>query len=98
MTPEYEYYLSTKKREWGEKFDPSGLDPRFIRYFRTGQRIRVKTCGMILTGTVSATTGWKPAFLLMRRSNSLGSPWTLGPQDELIAVKQGRRYYHRTTL
>ena len=84
--------VNRKTAQYGNKFDPSGLDKRFITYYQTGQRIKVETCGMIMTGTVGVTTGWKPAWLLMRTSRSMGSPWILGKESKLLAVKQGKKY------
>lgn len=88
---EFEAYCNRKRNQYGDRFRPPA-DTRFIRYFNSGERIRVRTCGMELTGTVSITTGWSPAFLLMRTRRSMGSPWTLGERDEVLAVKRGRRY------
>jgi hypothetical protein len=89
----YQQYIEKKSREYGQKFDASDLDERFIRFYHTGQRIKIRTrCGTILTGTVSATTGWRPCFLLMRTVRSIGSPWTLGSGDEILAVKHGTKY------
>jgi hypothetical protein len=88
----YQEYLKRGKSQHGSRFDTSDLDPRFVPFFRTGQRIKVETCGTFLTGTVGVTTGWKPCFLLMRTKRSMGSPWTLGPADRLVAVQIGREY------
>ena len=88
----YAEYLADKKRQHGDKFDPSELDQRFVPYFRTGQRIKVETCGLIITGTVGVTTGWRPVFLLIRTSRSVGSSWTLGSKDKILAVQHGGMY------
>lgn len=84
--------VNRRYAQYGDKFDTSDLDKRFIQYYQSGQRIKVETCGMIMTGTVGVTTGWKPAFLLMRTSRSIGSSWLLGKECKLLAVKQGRQY------
>ena len=76
----------------GEKFDPSDLDPRFARYWEKGDRLRIRTCDMVLTGRVGVSTGWRPCWLLMRTSRSLGSPWVLGSRDEILGVKRGLKY------
>ncbi len=89
---EYRSLLSRKWNQYGEKFDPSDLDRRFVRYFNSGERIRVRTMGEELTGTVGVTMGWKPCFLLMRTVRSTGSVFTLGPRDEILAVQKGRKY------
>ena len=84
--------VNRKTAQYGDKFDPSDLDGRFITYYQTGQRIKVETYGMVKTGTVGVTTGWKPAWLLMRTSRSIGSQWILGKESKLLAVKQGKKY------
>lgn len=92
---EYELYLARKRREYGDRFVPPDA-PQFVRYFQ-GPRIKVRTTypsgeTYERTGTVSITTGWKPAFLLMRRSNAFGSSDLLRRDDEVIAVQGGRKY------
>ena len=88
----YNELIQRKRREHGEKFDPSGLAEQFKPYFETGQRIRVNFGYETLTGTVGVTTGWKPAFLLMRRVDSIGSPYLLSGTDKIEAVKVGNKY------
>jgi hypothetical protein len=88
----YQELLERKRKEYGPRFSESGLDLRFARFFDSGQRIKVETCGMVLTGRVSVTTGWQPCFILMRTSRSMGSPWTLGTRDKILAVQHGRKY------
>lgn len=88
----YREYIAGKQREYGARFDASALDQRFVAYYRTGQRIKVETNGMVVTGTVGATTGWRPCFLLMRTKRSIGSPWTLGEHERIVAVQRGREY------
>ena len=79
--------VNCRTAQYGDKFDVSDLDKRFIAYYQNGQRIKVETCGMIMTGTVGVTTGWKPAFLLMRTSRSMGSSWILGTESKLLSVQ-----------
>lgn len=89
----FEQYLDRKRREYGERFNDSELAPGFVRYFNTGERIRVRTSyGAVITGTVGVTTGWRPCFLLMPRSDSRGSSETLSVRDAVVAVKRGRGY------
>lgn len=98
MQRSYEDLLCRRIAEYGkDKFDASELDRRFLGYFESGQRIKVNTCGMVLTGTVGVTTGWKPCFILMRTARSRGGSWTLGPKDVILAVKRGRFYVTRCT-
>ena len=79
--------VNRRTAQYGDKFDVSDLDKRFIAYYQNGQRIKVETCGMVMTGTVGVTTGWKPAFLLMRTSRSMGSSWILGTESKLLSVQ-----------
>lgn len=93
MRESFEHFKTRKAREHGTRFDPSALAPQFVRYFETGERVRVRfSYGEELTGTIGVTTGWRPAFLLMRTSRSIGSPWILGSGDAVVAVKRGREY------
>lgn len=79
-------YLEQKQREYGTKFDASDLDSRFVRSFETGGRIRVKFYGeFVKTGTVGITTGWKPVFLLMLTSRSVGSSHILNKSAEFTS-------------
>ena len=84
MNRNYADYVERKQREYGEKFDPSDLDPRFVPYFNSQQRIKVHTLGATVTGRIGVTTGWKPCFLLMRTSRSRGSEYTLGQNDTIL--------------
>ena len=90
-------------REHGDAFDASDLHPRFGQFYGTGARIRVRTVWGAgtpdeftdeRTGTVGTTTGFRPSFLLMRRSSDHGSSDLLGERDEIVAVKHpGARAY-----
>lgn len=94
ITP-FEQRLIRGQREHGDKFATDDLHARFIPYYNSGQRIKVRyggEDGPTITGVVSTTTGWKPAFILMRRSNDHGSSWVLTERDEIIAVQFGRNY------
>ena len=88
----YEQYVERKRLEYGEKFNLSDLAEQFIPYFNDGTRIKVETGGMTITGRVGVTTGWKPAFILMRTSRSIGSPWLLGKGDKIVAIRRGTKY------
>lgn len=81
----YAGFIDRKEREYGDKFSAAGLAKQFIPAYNSGERIRVKFhTGEVLSGTVGVTTGWKPAFLLMLRSNSRGSEWLLGSKDKIV--------------
>lgn len=88
---EFAYFLA-HKRSNDPRFDASDLDERFVPYLRSGQRIKVEVYGRTITGTVGITTGWKPVFLLMRTSRSIGSSDILDKRAKLLAVKVGREY------
>lgn len=90
-------YVYRKKAEYGPKFDPSDLAPQFAEHLHSGQRIRVRTVYKSgefreRTGTVGVTTGWRPAFLLIARSNAFGSSDVLDKDDVITAIKIGRKY------
>lgn len=90
---DYTELINRKQAEYGEKFDTSELSQQFVRYYNNGQRIKVKTrWDEELTGTIGVTTGWKPVFLLMRTSRSIGSSTTLTNEDKIIAGKVGNVY------
>lgn len=92
--PKFSQYVLKMLREHGDKFSMADLDMRFVPYYESGKRIKVKSeYGDVITGTVGVSTGWRPVFLLIRRRNSLGSSDTLGPYDEIIGVQVGRQYY-----
>jgi hypothetical protein len=99
--PNYFYTESVQRgrREHGDKWNPSALDAaaQFVPYFGTGQRIRVTRDygneSWTRTGRVSRTTGWRPAFLLMYRSNATGSSDVLSPEDQIVAVQNARGQY-----
>jgi hypothetical protein len=93
MNRNYKQYLARKFNEYGNKFNQIDLDNRFIQFFETGTRIKVLTCGLTLTGTIGITSGWKPCFLLMRTRRSIGSSWTLGQKDKILAIQQPNGKY-----
>lgn len=89
---DYQSMITQRKAKFADKFSDRDLSQKFVKYFENGQRIKVETSGLVLTGTVGITTGWVPAFLLIRTTRSMGSPWVLSDSDKILAVKQGRNY------
>lgn len=77
------------RSKWGDKLDTSQLDPRFISAYNSGERVRVEDYGMVRTGTVGITTGWRPVFLLLFTWRSLGSWFTLGDCSQFTTKKCG---------
>lgn len=92
MERNFKSWAEWKLRQFGERFDGRDLDGRFVRFFESGERIKIRSFGETFTGTVGVTTGWRPVFILLRTSRSMGSSITLGPNEELLAVKRGRKY------
>jgi hypothetical protein len=68
----------------------------FANAYTSGDRVRVRfgtgEDAEELTGTIGRTTGWRPCYLLMRRSSDTGSVYTIGLDDRIVAVKRGREY------
>lgn len=65
--------------------DYSNIAPQFIPFYENGERVKVRfPDGMVKSGTVTMTTGWKPSFMLMLRSDSTGSSYLLTNEDEII--------------
>jgi len=92
MTRSFQDYLLRARAKWGEKFSASSLDVRFVTFYENQKRIKIDTCGTVITGTVGVTTGWVPVFILLRTKRSFGSAWTLTPSDIILAVQRGREY------
>lgn len=89
----FQSFIERKRREHGVRFDPSELASAFVPYFESQERVRVRLkYGEEMTGTIGVTTGWRPAFLLMRSSRALGSSVVLSSEASVIAVKRGRKY------
>ena len=86
----YQDWIREKKSN-AKDFDDSDLSKQFIPYFESGQRIIVTSYGEVKRGYVGVTTGWKPCFLLMNNTRSMGSSDTLSDKDEIVGtVKKWR--------
>jgi hypothetical protein len=74
-----------RKRTQYANFDNRDLSQKFMEAFESQRRIKVKfECGEIKSGTVGVTTGWKPCFMIMLTSRSIGSNWLLTDKCEII--------------
>lgn len=89
----YRNLILERKQKYGKQFSSKDLDRRFVRYYESGERIKVTyKYGKInpeievKTGTVGITTGWKPVFLLILTSRSLSSSWILDKSVKKIEV------------
>lgn len=75
------------------------VDPALLDAYQGNQRVMVRRTypnGEVWerTGRVSVSLGWTPVLLLMHRSNQHGSWDTLGADDRVVAIWDGRRYHH----
>ena len=53
--------------------DRSQLDPRFTCYYKSGERVKIEyTDGTITRCYIGKSTGWKPIYLEILKSNSMG--------------------------
>lgn len=87
VNPAFDDYCRRKQAEHGDKFDASGLAAQFIPYYHTDTKLRILSRGGTeRTGTIGATTGYRPCFLLMTAANKVSSPWTLGDSDVITAI------------
>lgn len=81
------------KEQYGEKYSSDALARKFVPYYENQQRIKVMfPDGSTACGTVGATTGWIPCFLLIKRSTDLGSSTILSEVDRIVAVQVNGKY------
>ena len=82
----YQDYLKKKQNQYGDKFDSSDLADKFIPYFNSQKRFKVKMHigNKIKSGYLGVTTGWKPVFMLMENKLSIDSSDLLSDKDEII--------------
>lgn len=93
----YDDAIARGKARHGDKWSDAELLPAFRRWYGTGERVKVRYTyrdGSTedTTGTIGMTTGWRPAFLLIRTSRSIGSSYVIGQNDKVVAVKRGSKY------
>lgn len=73
-----------------EQMDRSELDTRFDAPYRTGERIEVKYQWGETTetkrGYVGRTTGWRPVYILLNNSRSMGSSDLLN--SDVISIRR----------
>ena len=67
------------------ELDTSDLAPQFDEFYKSGQRIEVETpYGETYRGYVGKSTGWRPCYLLMHNTRSIGSSVTLSHGDRVL--------------
>ena len=65
--------------------DNSELNPRLTQYYKSGQRIEITyKDGTTLRAYVGKSTGWKPCYLEILKSNSWGGGSFYLPEDATI--------------
>lgn len=80
-------WVSQKRRQFGTRFSTADLAEQFVPHFESGDRIEVLfSYGDIVRGTVGVTTGWRPAFILLLRRNSMGSSHVLKKEDKVLRI------------
>ena len=82
----YDNYIAKKRGQYGDKFDDSELNPEFIPYYHTEQRVEVQWGSEKVRGFIGATTGWRPCFLILRTKRSISSCYTIGKDDKILRV------------
>jgi hypothetical protein len=87
----YEDFVARKRAQYGAQFDDSELYPQLRQWFH-GPRVKLnhperRMAGPQRTGTISATTGWRPAFILVYSGRARGSGDVLRADDEVVAYQ-----------
>lgn len=90
----FQQFLARGYQEHGQRFTPPEGDA-FIDAYNKGDTYRIKVVTVLdkktrweRWGYVGITTGWKPAFLLMKRFGQMGSSDTLSPAwDKVVDSK-----------
>lgn len=71
----------------GHKLDTSELASKFTSFYESKQRIIVKTpYGETIRGYVGKTTGWRPSYILLNNTRSLGSSELLNNKYEIVGT------------
>lgn len=84
------------QHQFGAKFDASTLleAPQLHEAYATGDRVEVDMYGdgsVTLRGTISTTTGWRPAFLLVLTSRSHGSIYLPDRRTRVLRTVRRKR-------
>jgi hypothetical protein len=94
MATRWQEFIARGERQYGPHFrPPEGAE--FIEAFNKGEEFRVLVRAVYPLGDiyqrwgyVSATTGWEPAFMLMKRRGVHGSSDLLDPKrDKIVDYK-----------
>jgi len=74
--------------------DNSQLDPRFARYYKSGERVKIEYAdGEVTRCYIGKSTGWRPIYLEILKSNSSGgsSLYT----DNIVSITGLNKYMYR---
>ena len=102
MARDYDNMTAERKAKYPDTFSDAKLNPAFVRYFNSQERITVEFRGSdgevyeTKRGTIGVTTGWVPCFILMLTKRSHGSSYTIGENDTVSIT--GRLEYLRGEL
>ena len=80
----YKKLVERWRRKWGEKFSESNLNPGFIKFYESGERIEVDFGYEKKRGRVGVSVGWWPVFILILRVNSAGSCHVIGKSAKYV--------------
>lgn len=80
-------------------FTTAALPEKFVPYYEQGSHVRIKIERGINYihneyGRVGVSTGWQPAFLLVKNDRHKGSSVVLEEEDRVVALRRGsdKRY------
>lgn len=80
-------FIIRAKKAHGEKFSDANLSNQYVLAYENNLRIQVRfENGIVKRGRVGVTTGWKPSFILLLRSDSIGSCWMLTDKTYLEKI------------
>lgn len=74
--------------------DLSHLDPAMRRYYQTGERVEVVyNDGEIERFYVGKSTGWRPSYLKIKTTRSLGGDlWGKYEQERVVSIRGTGKY------
>lgn len=89
--PSFEDFIRKRRARYGEKFSARFLDPRWIEFYESEERIEIQTSyGEITRGTIGVVGDFKPVFVLYPREDSKEA-LPLTERDRLIGVVDNKR-------
>jgi hypothetical protein len=83
---EYSQWLQVKRDRDGDRFVPPPGADVLAKYCHEDVRVEIEDRGYITRGFVGITTGWAPAFILLRTRRSKSSWVILGADTKVLKV------------